>query len=193
MNKIYKVIWSQTLRTWIAVAETAKGKSKTKLSANKNQKFEQVSSQHSQVWKLKAVAFALLGFSANLYAANGIAGGTISNTGATAISNCTGIEGAEASGAYSLAFGCNANSAGAGSIAQGNGAGSTGDGAIAIGGNSGALQFDSTATPSVQDTGERKISIISSNWNSGAPGQVKANVDGNILLIDLDSTGKLLK
>lgn len=32
MNKIYKVIFSQTLGIWIAVSEAAKGKSKNKIS-----------------------------------------------------------------------------------------------------------------------------------------------------------------
>ena len=36
MNKIYKVIWSVTLGTWVAVSELAKGKTKSKTSKSKS-------------------------------------------------------------------------------------------------------------------------------------------------------------
>lgn len=129
MNKIYKVIWCQALCTWIAVSELTKGKVKS--SAVKTQKLSAVQQQSKpQIfeWKLKAAVALLLGFSANLYAEQGVSGGVATGSGATAISACNKLnvpsasgtrDAAKAIGADSLAIGCNANAVATSAISIG--------------------------------------------------------------------------
>lgn len=120
MNKIYKVIWSQTLRTWIAVAETAKGKSKTK-SVSKGCFVQSSRTQRTTgIGALKVLALALMSCSSVAFAQQGVNGGIASGSNATAISACsTAVTQAKATKINAIALGCNANALGASAISIG--------------------------------------------------------------------------
>ena len=99
MNKIYRVVWNASVGAWVAVAETAKSKTKSR------------STKSGAI--AAGVAGIVLGLSSHAFAETGVAGGT---GGGTTISSCTGTSGANnqantpsgTTGSNAIAIGCNA-------------------------------------------------------------------------------------
>ncbi|MBP6345838.1 MAG: hypothetical protein KA346_08005, partial [Neisseriaceae bacterium] len=93
MNKVFKIVWSQALKTWVVASELTKSKSKSKSTVDAK-----------TAW---AVVSALATLSGTVYAASGIDGGATSGgSNGTAISACKGGSQAQAIGSNAIAIGC---------------------------------------------------------------------------------------
>lgn len=114
MNRNYKVIWSEALNCFMAVAEHAKSRGKSSSSvisstvSSSTDNTKQLLRLSTLRSALVAVGFSTLalGMSSQVFAAVGINGGTGTGNG-TAISNCTGADQANSgSGQENIAIGC---------------------------------------------------------------------------------------
>ncbi|MBP6115361.1 MAG: hypothetical protein KA498_01845, partial [Neisseriaceae bacterium] len=95
MNKVFKIVWSQALKTWVVASELTKSKTKSKSSVDMKATF--------------VVASALAALSGSVQAAAGIDGGNASGgSNGTAISACKNNTQAKAIGNHAIAVGCDA-------------------------------------------------------------------------------------
>lgn len=194
MNKIYKVIWNKAIGAWVAVSENTKASTKTQ-SINNGSPKQKTTQAAKPSLVLKPIIVAMLGLSSSaVFAAEGAAGGTATGTNATALSACVGANEAIASGANSIAVGCDAKANGAGSIAQGKGAFASSDGTVSIGGgvNNLVLSQGQIEAPGAQDIGERQIKLKSYyQVGGGADQKFQATVDGNEIILNYDAAGNI--
>ncbi|MGO3859932.1 MAG: ESPR-type extended signal peptide-containing protein, partial [Neisseriaceae bacterium] len=96
MNKVFKIIWSQVLKSWVVASELSKSKTKSKSSvANKT---------------ALITLSALTGLAGSAYAQQGVGGGQATGgSNGTAISACNGKQNqAQAIGNHAIAIGCEA-------------------------------------------------------------------------------------